>query len=97
MAGELKLSWSPEAENDLDEIFEGADDPESAKRIISRIRELVRGLLDFPKIGRKVPEFDLENLRERIHKRYRIVYRLSLNKIEIICVHYSRKEKLPLE
>lgn len=43
----------------------------------------------FPKAGRVVPEYNQENIRERIFQNYRIVYRLKPEMIEIVAVVHS--------
>jgi toxin ParE1/3/4 len=45
----------------------------------------------FPKSGRIVPEYDNENLRERIYESYRIVYRLKGEIIEIVAICHGAK------
>ena len=48
-------------------------------------------LLRFPKLGRVVPEAQDENIRELVHKNYRIIYRIAGERIEILTiVHGSR-------
>lgn len=43
-------------------------------------------------MGRIVPEFGLENLRERISGNYRLLYRISPSQaIEIITIHHSSR------
>lgn len=67
------------AERDLAGIVEyvARDNPPAAKRVGRSLIEHLRRLEDFPRIGRIVPEFQLETLREVIHKPYRIVYQVS--------------------
>ncbi|EKO08799.1 toxin-antitoxin system, toxin component, RelE family [Leptospira interrogans str. C10069] len=43
-------------------------------------------------MGRVVPEFNIENLRERISGNYRIVYRVNkFHNIEIVTIHHSAR------
>ncbi|MCB9768200.1 MAG: type II toxin-antitoxin system RelE/ParE family toxin [Candidatus Omnitrophica bacterium] len=46
--------------------------------MIASIIESVGQLAEHPRIGRAVPEFSDENLRELIHRPYRIVYRVEI-------------------
>ena len=49
----------------------------------------------FPKFGRKVPEYNNSNLREILHKNYRIIYLVKETHLEIISViHGSRILKI---
>jgi len=46
----------------------------------------VEDIPSFPKVGRIVPEYNDENLRERIYGNYRIVYRLKEDFVEIAAI-----------
>lgn len=45
----------------------------------------------FPRTGRKVPEFDDENIRELIVYSYRVIYRLQEENIVIAAVIHGRR------
>ena len=74
-----EIRWSPKAVASLTEICDHiAKDSEYyaslfAKRIIYEVEKLSQ----FPRVGRIVPEFDMEFLREVIYQDYRIVYRIK--------------------
>ncbi len=43
-------------------------------------------------MGRVVPEFNIENLRERLSGNYRIVHRVGNSQnIEIVTIHHSAR------
>ena len=67
------------AEADLAEIVEyiARDNPAAAVRFGHELVAHTRTLERFPKIGRLVPEFRIETLRELIHGSYRIVYQVD--------------------
>ena len=45
-----------------------------------------------PKIGRIVPEFNTENIRELINGSYRIVYSIkSQHQIDVLTIHHSAR------
>ncbi len=48
-------------------------------------------LARFPRSGRKVPEFDDENVRELIVYSYRIIYRLQDNEVVIAAVIHGKR------
>ena len=53
---------------------------------------MVSHLKQFPKIGRKVPEYNDPNLREILYKSYRVIYLIKKEHLEVISViHGSRK------
>lgn len=54
-------------------------------------RELVahaRKLGDFPRLGRVVPEFRIETLREIVHGAYRIVYKVDDGKKRVAIARF---------
>lgn len=71
-----QIIWSPEAFRNLDEIsdYMRLAAPEQADTLVAGVVAAVRPTSTFPYIGRKMPEFDRETLRELIFQSYRIVY-----------------------
>lgn len=57
------------------------------KTIISQTRKLAL----FPRAGRKVPEFDDEDIRELLAYSYRIIYRVSRDEILISAVIHGKR------
>jgi plasmid stabilization system protein ParE len=55
-----------------------------ANSTTAKIVKAVRSLDMFPRMGRKVPEFDRDELREILVLRWRIVYEVSDYDIEIL-------------
>ena len=72
-------------------IYISKNSPLYAPVFVQKIINSVDRLLDFPYSGRKVPEFDEDNIREIIFHNYRIVYRVNKNNIEIILVIHGSK------
>jgi plasmid stabilization system protein ParE len=73
-----KLIWSPAARDDLHDIvvFIARDNP---NRAMSFGYELISGtdrLQEFPEVGRIVPEYRNDYIREIVIRPYRIVYRV---------------------
>jgi plasmid stabilization system protein ParE len=50
-----------------------------------------RILARFPQAGRKVPEFDDENIRELVVYSYRIIYRLREDEVLIVAVIHGKR------
>lgn len=62
----------------------------AARNWARQTRAQVRSLLEQPRMGRKVPEFDRDDLRELIYERnYRIIYRLLSDEIEIVSIFHA--------
>lgn len=93
----VKIIWSEQSLEDLKNIYDyiAADSKHYARSFTERIVEFIEHLASFPKLGRRVPESDDENIREIIFKNYRIIYQINKGYLELITViHGSRILKL---
>jgi len=88
-----RIVWSSRAAQDLDSITEyiAADSPAYAGVVLKNIVNQTRILARFPQAGRKVPEFDDENLRELVVHSYRIIYRLQQDEALIVAVIHGKR------
>ena len=89
----VKIIWSILAIEELKEIHDyiAKDSKLYAKREISKIKNKVRDLKEFPEIGKFVKETGIKN-REIISGNYRIIYEMiSENSIEILTIHHSAR------
>ncbi|PIX21729.1 MAG: type II toxin-antitoxin system RelE/ParE family toxin [Deltaproteobacteria bacterium CG_4_8_14_3_um_filter_45_9] len=89
----LKIKWSPRAASNLEEIcnYITKDSEYYSILFAKKITNIVKAIPQFPKSGRVVPEYRDENLREKIYKNYRIVYRLKEEFIEIVAICHGAK------
>jgi addiction module RelE/StbE family toxin len=73
--------------------FIARDNPQAAERFGYEIIAKAEKLDAFPLLGRAVPEFKIENIREVIHRPYRIVYRVREEQklIEILRVWHAAR------
>ena len=80
-----KLIWSPASRDDLHDIvsFISRDSRERAAAFGYRLIAATDELQDFPEIGRVVPEYEIETIREIIVRSYRIVYRVNHERRQI--------------
>lgn len=92
----LKIKWSPRAASNLEEIcdFIARDSEYYAILFAKKVIAIVKAIPQFSKSGRIVPEYNDENLREKIYEGYRIVYRLKSDLVEIAAICHGSK---PLE
>lgn len=89
-----KVKWSNLALYDLRAIHDyvAQDSPKYADRLMDKLIERVDGLEQHPRIGRKVPEFNNEAIRELIEGNYRIIYRIeSEDQIGIARIHHAAR------
>lgn len=89
----MRIEWSAQARSDLRHLrdYIALDSPNYARQIIERIIGSVEKLSDHPRIGRRVPEANREDVRELIYQGYRIIYLLQSEVISVVTViHGSR-------
>ena len=74
-----KLTWSPAARDDLHDIivFIARDNPNRAMSFGYELISETDRLQEFPEMGRIVPEYSNDAIREIIFRPYRIVYRIN--------------------
>jgi addiction module RelE/StbE family toxin len=93
-----KLIWTYPAVDDLQAISDyiGKDSEYYASIFIGELIQSVEKLIEFPEIGRKVPEYQRKDIRELIVQSYRIIYQIEDNRILILTVVHDRRELLKL-
>ena len=90
---ERKIIWSPQSLADLENTrdYIARDSERYAISFVEDILKASISLHSFPERGRVVPELDEVDTREIFVKRHRLIYELSLNRIEILAIiHMSR-------
>lgn len=90
----MKVEWSSMALLDLVKIKEyiAKNSPDTAAKFVRSLYVSSRDLLkQFPNIGRVIPEKGDPKFRELIHGNYRIMYKLSAGKIEILTIRNSNQ------
>lgn len=90
----MKVCLTDSAIEDLQELQAYYNEqlvPQVGKRLVTEILDRMETLTDNPDIGRIVPEFDADNIRELIHKPFRVVYLRESLSIFIIRVWRSER------
>ncbi len=85
--------WSIPAKNDLKNIYDyiARDSRYYADRVTEDIVIESERLLRFPKLGRLVSEVEDVNIRELIVYSFRLIYKVTSKRIEILAlVHVKR-------
>ena len=90
---DFKLIWSPQAIEDIEAIAEyiARDSAVYAESTIERIFEASEKLIQFPKLGRIVPEKNDESIREIFVFQYRIIYEITASEIHILTVVHGKR------
>lgn len=85
--------WSPEAIEDVEAIaaYIERDSAWYAAAVVSKIVEAADSTVEFPEMGRVVPEIGDAAIRERFVYSYRVIYRIGDDRILIVAIiHGSR-------
>lgn len=90
----IRILWSPQSLRDLEAIREyiAKDSEHYAGLTVARIFSAVEQLIQFPHSGRIVPERDESDIREVIVGRFRVVYRVKNELIEVATVFRAARE-----
>lgn len=84
----MKIHWTKTAQDHLEAIYAyiAQDSTEYALRMVDRLTRRSQQIADAPFSGRRVPEYDLDHIREVIERPYRIIYLVEPNQIVVIAV-----------
>lgn len=87
----MKVHWTETAGKHLDAIYAyiAQDSPEFAKRVVDRLTRRSQQIANFPLSGRRVPEFDVDQIREVIEGAYRVIYHIKADQIDVVAVLHS--------
>jgi len=94
VAAKVSITFADSAASDLQNIlayYEEQSAPHIGKRLVAEIIDDIELLKEQPDMGRMVPEFELEYLRELIRPPFRIVYRRDKKRVRIVRVWRSER------
>jgi len=92
----MKVHWTDTAERHLDAIYAhiAPDSPEYAKRMVDPLTRRSQQIGDFPFSGRRVPEYDVDRIREVIEGPHRIIYHIISDQIDVVAVIHGAMDVL---
>ncbi len=92
----MKVHWTETAEGHLDAIYAytAQDSSHYAMRMVDRLTRRSQQIADFPFSGRKVPEYEMDQIREVIEGPYRIIYHIKPDQIEVLAVIHGSQDIL---
>ena len=84
----MTVHWTNTAVEHLLAIHEfiARDSPAYARRMVDRLTERTRQLATFPLSGAVVPEYESPDVREILERPYRIIYRVTADRVDILAV-----------
>jgi plasmid stabilization system protein ParE len=92
----MKVHWTDTAEGHLDAVYAhiAQDSPEYARHMVDRLTRRSQQIADFPFSGRRVPEYDIEQIREVIEGSFRIIYHIKSDQIDVLAVIHRARDVL---
>jgi toxin ParE1/3/4 len=87
----MKVHWTDTAQQHLAAIhaYIAQDSPEYATRMVDRLTRRSQQMAGFPLSGRRVPEYDMDQIREVIEGAYRIIYHIKPDQIDVLAVVHA--------
>ena len=88
------VKWTPQAIQDLKAIalFIAWDSKLYAQQQVIKLRNETAILKKYPKAGKKVTEWNDDNIREIVAEPYRIIYRIvDALQIDILTIHHTAR------
>jgi plasmid stabilization system protein ParE len=62
--------------------------------MVDRLTRRPQQIADFPLSGRRVPEYDIDKIREVIEGPYRIIYHIKPEQIDVVAVIHGAMDVL---
>ena len=92
----MTVHWTDTAQDHLGAIYAyiAQDSPEYALRMVDRLTRRSQQIVDAPLSGRRVPEYDLDQIREVIEGPYRIIYHIKSDQIDVVAVLHGARNVL---
>ena len=89
----MRVFWTPDAVARLHEIEANiaGEVPDAARGVIVRLIRRTADLEQSPKLGRRLRLHHDVDLRELLERPYRLIYRVSTERVEIITVMHYRQ------
>ena len=90
----MKVSLTESAVSDLQELrkyYEEQGVPKVGQQFVTEIIDRIETLTTHPDVGRVVPEFSTDSIRELIHPPFRVVYFREMRSIFVVRVWRSER------
>lgn len=89
----MKVHWTNQARTRLKLIHDyiSEESPEAAIKVVDRITARSLQLNALPNSGRKVPEYQRNDVREVLERPYRIIYKIKSDQIDVLTVMHYRQ------
>lgn len=95
----MRLFWTEAALGQLEAIrdYLARTSPEYAARVVERIVGRSERIVSFPRAGRMVPEYEIDEVRQVVEGAYRIIYLIKEEQVEVLAIIHTSRAALPQE
>jgi addiction module RelE/StbE family toxin len=95
----VRIFWTDVALNQIEAIrdYLSRTSPDYARRVVERLVNRSEQIASFPRSGRIVPEYEIDEVREVIESSYRLIYLIKEDQVEILAVIHTSRKGLPQE
>lgn len=95
----MRVFWTDAALNQLEAIrdYLAQTSPEYSRRTVERLANRSEQIAAFPRAGRMVPEYEIDEVRQVIEGSHRIIYLIKEEQIEVLPIVHTSRKGLPLE
>ena len=89
----MRVAWTDRGKARLRQIraYIAKDQPLNADRFADRVTRRVEQLVEHPRSGKIVEQYQRDDLRELIESSYRIIYLILEDRIDILTVRDTRR------
>ena len=91
----MRIFWSLAAQTDLDRIhnFQARNDLDAAAAVLDALVDAPEALLDFPRRGSRLGEFDPREVREFRTRSYLVRYELGPRDLFVLRLFHVREDR----
>jgi addiction module RelE/StbE family toxin len=95
----VRVFWTDAALNQLEAIrdYLAQTSPDYARRVVERLVNRSEQIAAFPRSGRMVPEYEIDEVRQVVESSYRVIYLIKEEQVEILAVIHTSRKGLPQE
>ncbi len=69
--------------------------PEYADKVVARLVNRSEQIAAFPRSGRMVPEYEIDEVREVTESSYRLIYLIKEKQVEVLAIVHAARKRLP--
>lgn len=91
----MELKWTREASGDLDRLhrFLASVNPRAAQQVVANLVRAPVRLLDHPRLGNRLEEFESREVRRILVGQYEIRYEVTVDAIYVLRIWHGREDR----